>query len=123
MSAGDLSVYGEWLVQEANGCTCQGSDAHYGHQSGCGYEPLLKVEELKAALKGAGFVVIALPEPDADIGPYFDAGNGAIAHADGERVRLHSFARTEGRHGGTWFTPAQARSTAAALLAAAEASS
>ena len=67
-----------------------------------------------------GYALVDLPKPDPDIGPYFDAGNGAIAHADGERVRLHSVAWTEGRHGGTWFTPAQARSTAAALLAAAD---
>ncbi len=61
MSAAELSVYGEWLVQEANGCTCQGTDAHYGHQPGCGYEPLLKVAEIKDALRAAGYAVVELP--------------------------------------------------------------
>lgn len=70
MTAGDLSVYGEWLVQEANGCTCQGSDAHYGHQSGCGYEPLLKVEDVKDALKTGGYAVIELPIAEDAEGNY-----------------------------------------------------
>lgn len=57
------SVCGEWFVQEANGCTCYGGDAHYGHEPGCGYEPLIKMEELKAALAGAGYAVVELPAP------------------------------------------------------------
>ncbi|KAB7761783.1 hypothetical protein [Mycolicibacterium mucogenicum] len=55
------SVCGEWFVQEANGCTCYGGDAHYGHEPGCGYEPLIKLEDLKAALAPAGYAVIKLP--------------------------------------------------------------
>lgn len=67
MSAWDLSVYGEWLVVEAEGCTCQGSDAHYGHQPGCGYEPAATLVDVKAALEAAGFAVVELPQPDETV--------------------------------------------------------
>lgn len=46
----NYAVVGEYLAQETNGCTCYGGDAHYGHESGCGYEPVAKLTEIEAAL-------------------------------------------------------------------------
>jgi hypothetical protein len=64
-----------------------------------------------------GITVVKLPEPDPDIGNYFDAGCGAIAHVKDGRVRLHSVVtRTDGS---VYRSPAEARQLAAALFAAA----
>lgn len=43
------AVIGEWLVQEADGCTCYGGGP-YGHEPGCGYEPVAKISEIEATL-------------------------------------------------------------------------
>ncbi|QRY48120.1 hypothetical protein JVX93_15825 [Mycolicibacterium boenickei] len=55
----DFAVMGDWLAQTINQCTCYGGE--FGHERGCGYEPVAKVEEVKAALKAAGLGVIELP--------------------------------------------------------------
>lgn len=34
------SIVNGWLVEEANGCTCGTPGGPYGHEPGCGYEPL-----------------------------------------------------------------------------------
>ena len=52
-----VTVFGEWLTYPVNQCTCQGSDAHYGHQPGCGYEPMATISEVKAALTEAGYTI------------------------------------------------------------------
>lgn len=39
------SVVGDWVAVSVNQCTCWGGDAHYGHQPGCGFEPVGKVDE------------------------------------------------------------------------------
>ena len=61
-----VTVLGEWLVQPADQCTCQGPGAHYGHQPGCGYEPLLRLDEVAEALRRAGYAVVELPKVETD---------------------------------------------------------
>ncbi|KXO90929.1 Uncharacterised protein (plasmid) [Tsukamurella tyrosinosolvens] len=84
----------------------------------------LWAEHLAAVIDGAGDIaVIELPKPEPDVDrPTFDAGCGAIAHAepDGD-VRLHSVAWIAGRYGGMFRSPRAAVHLAAALLAAAKA--
>lgn len=53
-----FAVVGEWLVQEADGCTCCGLSPH---EPGCGYEPLAKLADITDALQAAGYAVIELP--------------------------------------------------------------
>jgi hypothetical protein len=43
----EYSIMNGWLVEFANACTCYGGGP-YGHESGCGYEPIAKVEDLLA---------------------------------------------------------------------------
>lgn len=68
-----------------------------------------------------GVAIVALPEPDPDVGNYFNAGCGAITHPSGGDVRLHSVAWEPGIRGGVYRSPTKARELAAALLAAADA--
>lgn len=67
--------------------------------------------------------VIELPKPEPDVDrPTFDAGCGAIVHAEPEGdVRLHSVAWIAGRYGGVFRSPRTAVQLAAAILAAARA--
>lgn len=52
IALGNVQIMGEWIVLFVDQCTCSGSPA--GHQSGCGYEPLVRVETaLLATSKGA----------------------------------------------------------------------
>lgn len=48
---------GDWLAYPVNKCTCYGGDAHYGHEPGCGYEPMATIGEVKAALIAAGYTI------------------------------------------------------------------
>lgn len=57
-----FSIVGDWLVQQVNTCTCWGGDLHYGHEPGCGYEPLVKVEELRAS----GIALSELPDSPSE---------------------------------------------------------
>jgi hypothetical protein len=82
-------------------------------------EHALRVADKLLALPG--LAIVELPEPDPDIGSYFDAGCGAIAHVSAGDVRLHSTAWISGPHGGIYRSPNKARELAAALLAAAKA--
>lgn len=68
------------------------------------------VEEVLGA---ADLTVVELPKPDEDTG-VFDAGCGAIAHAAGGDVRIHSLGDTQ-----VYRSPRMARVMAAALLATA----
>lgn len=115
MSVGDLSLYGEWLVQEVVGCTCYGGDLPYGHEPGCGYEPLVKVEELKAAFKAGGSAVVELPDCDAESHEWTDGGYSdpewrAQARTGRVVIRVEQILYVD-----------EARAFAAALLAAADA--
>ena len=40
-----LEIVNGWLVESVNYCTCYGGDAPYGHEPGCGYEPLENLQE------------------------------------------------------------------------------
>lgn len=44
-------INGEWLVQRVDGCTCYGGRP-YGHEPGCGWEPIAKVADMLEALGG-----------------------------------------------------------------------
>lgn len=46
---GQYSVINDWLVIAANQCTC-GAGGEFGHEPGCGYEPVAKIAEIEAAL-------------------------------------------------------------------------
>jgi len=37
-----FDIHGDWLVEMTEGCTCAG-DTQYGHEPGCGLEPLSKL--------------------------------------------------------------------------------
>lgn len=37
------AVFGDWLAQSVEQCTCYGGE--FGHEPGCGYEPLIKITE------------------------------------------------------------------------------
>lgn len=116
-NATGYSVYGEWFVQEASGCTCYGGDAHYGHEPGCGYEPLIKLDELKAALAASGFAVLELPKSPSEYwGPRHDPqwNHYPYTRVDGAEVEIG--ARREGVYR---VNGAEARIFAADLLAAA----
>ena len=123
MSAGNLSVYGEWLVQEANGCTCCGISPH---ETGCGYEPLVKVEEIIDALRAARYAVVKLPEHQVWDGPeawwYWRVGDSTVTRKAGELglCVCGDFACDDLFVDSA--SPAEFRSLAAALLAAADAS-
>lgn len=44
-----------WIAQAVNGCTCGNGDAYpYGHQPGCGLEPIASVESALNALAALG---------------------------------------------------------------------
>ena len=91
---------------ECWGCTWEGPsvEAHAAHV-------LAVLSETHA--------VVELPEPDPDIGAYFNAGCGAVAHVQEGDVRLHSVDYKVGLRGGVLRSPAKATELAAALLAAA----
>lgn len=74
-----LAVMGDWLVQEVNQCTCGGGGYDLPHEPGCGFEPLIKLDELKAAVTAAGYALVKLPEP----GPLSDH------HEDDQTVWYH----------------------------------
>lgn len=110
MSAGDLSVYGDWLVQEANGCTCCGLSPH---EPGCGYEPLVKIEEIKAALTEARYAVVAPHETVTDLSNHsvngvrqtwqqlYEREHAAKVELEDYRLMLGDLDRNEhGRHEG-----------------------
>lgn len=42
------AVFGDWLAQCVDQCTCYGGE--FGHEPGCGYEPIAKISEVLAAL-------------------------------------------------------------------------
>lgn len=47
VEAGKFSVMGPYLVTTADGCTCgQPAGAPYGHEPGCGFEPIQTIELL-----------------------------------------------------------------------------
>ena len=48
----EIGVMGEWLVVAANDCTCGGSP--FGHQPGCGYEPIGRIADLLASASLTG---------------------------------------------------------------------
>lgn len=52
-----VTVMGDCLAYPVNQCTCFGGDAHYGHEPGCGYEPMATIGEVKAALIAAGYTI------------------------------------------------------------------
>lgn len=35
--------HGEWIVQATDGCTCHGGTTVYGHEPGCGIEPIARL--------------------------------------------------------------------------------
>ena len=46
----EYSVINGYLVERADGCTCAGGtiESSYAHESGCGWEPIAKIEDLLA---------------------------------------------------------------------------
>lgn len=44
----NLEVSGTWLVYFVNQCTCYGGGP-YGHEPGCGYEPVRNLSDILAA--------------------------------------------------------------------------
>ena len=54
--AGDYSIINGWLVEYAGQCTCAGGGV-YGHENGCGYEPIALVED----------ILKPTPTPDVDV--------------------------------------------------------
>lgn len=56
IDAGRIHIMGDWLVLDRNGCTCFGGNA-YGHEPGCGYEPIVKLHE----------AIMATSEPDVGV--------------------------------------------------------
>jgi hypothetical protein len=47
----DYAIFGEWLAKCVDQCTCYGGE--FGHEPGCGYEPVAKIAEIEAALSAA----------------------------------------------------------------------
>lgn len=44
--SGEYAVVGDWLVESTGGCTCGAGEGIYGHEPGCGQEPIARVSEL-----------------------------------------------------------------------------
>lgn len=70
-----FAVIADHLVAHVGRCTCDGPFETYGHRPGCGYEPIMTLDELAAVLAKAGRVVVDLPEPDDrdEYGPRWDS--------------------------------------------------
>lgn len=43
----EYALMGKWLVGRVDGCTCGAGATGYGHASGCGWEPLIAVEQIE----------------------------------------------------------------------------
>lgn len=41
-------IVGEWLAMECGECTCGTGSTSYGHERGCGLEPLVKLADIEA---------------------------------------------------------------------------
>lgn len=54
------AVFGDWLAKCVDQCTCYGGE--FGHEPGCGYEPVAKISEIEAVL-GTVAVVRGLHRP------------------------------------------------------------
>lgn len=50
--ADHLHVRNGWIVAEAGGCTCYGGGP-YGHEPGCGYEPIVQLTDLTPERRNA----------------------------------------------------------------------
>lgn len=43
----DLAIVNGWLVQRVDICTCGTGGTGYGHEPGCGFEPLITIDNIE----------------------------------------------------------------------------
>ncbi|WPH57691.1 hypothetical protein [Mycobacterium phage WXIN] len=111
----EYSIIGDWLARAVNACTCYGGGDHnYGHEPGCGYEPLARVEELRAS----GIGIVNLPaSPSEYWGPAHQPqwNHYPFTRVDGDEIEIGARAEDVYR-----IDVAEARIFAADVLMAAE---
>lgn len=61
-AAEQFAVIGDYLAGNVGRRTCDGPFETYGHRPECGYEPIMKLDELTSVLSRAGRVVVDQPE-------------------------------------------------------------
>lgn len=50
IDAGNVDIHGGWLIIHVGHCTCYGGGP-YGHEPGCGYEPIAQLVDLIVGYK------------------------------------------------------------------------
>ena len=86
------------------------------HPSGAGDGPATLATAVVAALRAAGYSIVALPPPAKDL---WDESDVALFQAEScTPIRVHWSGQVI--YGSDWLNPSEARSDAAALLAAAD---